>query len=97
MDTVLLLNLLDKVCVGVNWRMEFLSGLLSLDLPESISVCVLVDSGGELNIVGAEELFVDSNLGEWKLSEAVLQRVAGVFTVGFERVDILVFSDLVEC
>jgi hypothetical protein len=76
--------------------MEFLSGLLSLDLPESRSVCVLVDSGGELNIVGAEELFVDSNLGERKLSEAVLKRVAGVFTVVFERVDILVFSDHVE-
>ena len=51
-----------------------------------------VDPGTEHDIVGAEELLVNSNLGEGKLCEAVLQRVAGVLSEIFERVDTLVFS-----
>lgn len=66
-NAVLLLNLLDKVCVGVDRRADFLGTGRGGDLKEVSCVCSGIDPGIVLHIVCTEEFLIESNLGEVKL------------------------------
>lgn len=97
MNAIELFDLLNKLLVIIDGWLEVLLALGLLDLDPGGCSVTCVDSGIELDVVDAEPLLVEVELGEWKLDNAVLDLVASVLTEVLKRVCLLVIiSHLVE-